>query len=185
MAHQRRLCRPRGPAACRWLLCPFAPLGRAGAVCSGLARMGRTVGHFAVIILGLRPQKISIKIILDYNLCRNARIYRPLHQSQIIILQSGVARPIIFPSGESIKSILITPAHHAVVPRGLRSRVAAAGTGNMLPPSPPGNKKAQFCRKIAPIIPQESLLSAQNTASIGRSGIFNSKITPRKGQKKL
>ena len=73
VAHQRRLCRPRGPAACRWLLCPFAPLGRAGAVCSGLARMGRTVGHFAVIIGGLGPQKISIKIILIYNLSRNAR----------------------------------------------------------------------------------------------------------------
>ena len=73
MAHQRRLCRPRGPAACRWLLCPFAPLGQAGAVCPGLARMGRTVGHFAVIIWGLGPQKISIKIILNYNLSRNAR----------------------------------------------------------------------------------------------------------------
>ena len=59
--------------ACRWLLCPFAPLGRAGAVCSGLARMERTVGHFAVIIWGLGPKKISIKIILNYNLSRNAR----------------------------------------------------------------------------------------------------------------
>lgn len=43
------------------------------AVCSGLARMGRTVGHFAVIILGPWPQKSSIKIILNYNLSRNAR----------------------------------------------------------------------------------------------------------------
>lgn len=64
-------------------------------------------------------------------------IYRPLQKSQIIILHSGVTRLIIFPSGESIKSILITPAHHAVVPRGLRSRVAAAGTGNTLPPLAP------------------------------------------------
>ena len=61
-------------------------------------------------------------------------IYRPLHQSQIIILHSGVTRLIIFPSGESIHFILIIPAHHAVVPRGLRSKVAAAGTGNTLPP---------------------------------------------------
>ena len=60
------------PVACRWLLCPFSPQGRAGAVCSGLARMGRTVGHFAVIIWEQPCQKISIKIILDYNLCRNA-----------------------------------------------------------------------------------------------------------------
>ena len=45
--------------------------------------------------------------------------------------------PYNFPQWESIKSILIIPAHHAVVPRGLRSRVAADGTGNTLPPLAP------------------------------------------------
>jgi hypothetical protein len=34
------------------------------------------------------------------------------------------------------------------------------------------NKKAQFCRKIVPIIPQKSLLPAQNTVTTDRSGIF-------------